>query len=536
MANPAPVLSGLKRYKGKWEEQQVAHLLRRTMFGSKKEDLDHFLKKSPKKAVRELIRTEYPLPGPPVNNYNDDKYTDPEITPGTDWTVSLKYDGMNNGRRRNSFKSWWFGLMVGQERSIREKMVLFWHNHFVTETNTVDNALFCYRYNVLLRRYALGNFKELVKAITTEPAMLRYLNGYANTKKAPDENYGRELQELFTVGKGPGSHYTEADVKAAARVLTGYTVNYKTFTSSFDPNRHDEGDKQFSSFYDNRVIRGIKGKEATAELDEMVDMIFTREEVSRFICRKLYRYFVYHTIDEPTEQNVIGPLAKLFRKKDYEIQPVLESLLTSQHFFDPANYGSMIKSPVDLTVGLCREFNIAFPDASEYVDQYGFWEQVRNQTAGLQQNIGDPPNVAGWQAYYQEPEYDKLWISSDTLPKRNLFSDRMVNGGFSRNGKKIGVDPVQFAASLPNPEDPDKLIAGSVRALCSIDLPPEELQFIKTSILLSGLVGMAADHYWTNAWQAYHDKPDDKGVHTTVTNKLKSLYRHLMELPEYQLM
>jgi uncharacterized protein (DUF1800 family) len=536
MANAAPVTSGIRRYKGKWEQQQVAHLLRRTMFGAKKEDLDYFLTRSPKKAVRELIDTDFPLPDPPVNSYNDNKFTDPEIGTGEDWTVSVKYDGMNNYRRKNSFKSWWFGLMTGQDRSIREKMVLFWHNHFVTETNTVDNALFCYRYNVLLRQHALGNFKELVKAMTTEPAMLRYLNGYANTKKAPDENYGRELQELFTVGKGPGSRYTESDVKSAARVLTGYTINYKTYTSSFDPNRHDEGDKQFSAFYDNQLVRGIKGKAATGELDALLDMIFSREEVSRFICRKLYRYFVYHTIDETTEQHVIEPLAKLFRKKDYEIRPVLESLLSSRHFFDPANYGSMIKSPLDLTVGLCREFNVAAPAGADFVDHYTFWEQVRNQTAGLQQNIGDPPNVAGWQAYYQEPEYDKLWISSDTLPKRNQFSDRMVNGGFGRNGCRIGIDLAGWAAGLPGPEDPDRLIEGSVKALLSVPLPPEELSFMKTSILLQGLVGMAADHYWTNAWQAYRDKPDDKTKANVVTNKLKALYRHLMDLPEYQLM
>src|SRR5262249_44557533 len=155
-----------------------------------------------------------------------------------------------------------------------------------------------------------------------------------------------------------------------------------------------EGDKQFSPFYDNHIIRGMKGKEAEAEVDQLVDMIFSREEVSRFICRKLYRFFVYHQIDEPTEEHVIGELAKLFRKKNYEIKPVLEALLTSQHFFDAANYGGVIKSPVDLTVGLCREFHVPFPPASEYVDQYGLWEQVRNQTAALQQNIGDPPNVA----------------------------------------------------------------------------------------------------------------------------------------------
>ena len=536
MAEPAPVTSGVRRYKGEWKQAQVKHLLRRTMFGAKREDVDYFLKKSPRKAVRELLRTDYPLPAPPINNYNDDKYSDPDIPPGTDWTGALKYDGMNNFRRKNSFKSWWFGLMLDQDRSLREKMVLFWHNHFVTETNTVDNALFCYRYNVLLRNYALGNFKALVRAVTSEPAMLRYLNGYANTKKAPDENYGRELQELFTVGKGPGSHYTESDVKAAARVLTGYTLNYKTYTASFDPNRHDPGDKQFSAFYDNHVIKGIKGKEAESEVDQLVEMIFSRDEVAAFICRKLYRFFVYHTIDETTEREVIKPLAALFRKKNYEIAPVLEELLCSRHFFDTANNGAMIKPPVDFTVGLCREFGLSFPNAEDCEEQYGLWEQVRNQAAALQQNIGDPPNVAGWQAYYQEPEYDKLWISSDTLPKRNQFTDRMVNGGFARNGKKIGIDAFAFASGLPHPEDPDQLIADSVRALYSVPLPPEELQFIKTSILLSGLVGMASDHYWTNAWAACQTKPEDKANRNAVTNKLKNLYRHLMELPEYQLM
>ncbi len=536
MANPTPITSSIRRYKGEWKQAQVAHLLRRTMFGATREDTAYFLKKSPKKAVQELVRSIYPMPTPPINSYNDEKYTDPDIAPGADWTVAPKYDGMNNGRRKNSFKSWWFGLMAGQDRSLREKMVLFWHNHFVTETNTVDNALFCYRYNVLLRTHALGNFKELVRAITAEPAMLRYLNGYANTKKAPDENYGRELQELFTVGKGPGSHYTESDVKAAARVLTGYTLNYKTYTAAFDPNRHDQGDKQFSAFYDNHVIKGMKGKEAEAEVDELVELIFSREEVSAFICRKLYRFFVYHTIDETTEQEVIKPLAALFRKKKYEIGPVLEELLMSRHFFDTANYGSMIKSPVDFTVGLCREFGLSFPNAQDCEEQYGLWEQVRNQAAALQQNIGDPPNVAGWQAYYQEPEYDKLWISSDTLPKRNQFTDRMINNGFARNGKKVGIDPIAFAAGLPHPEDPDQLIADSVKALYSVALPPEELQLMKTSILLAGLVGMASDHYWTNAWVACQTKPEDKANRNTVTNKLKNLYRHLMELPEYQLM
>ncbi len=196
----------------------------------------------------------------------------------------------------------------------------------------------------------------------------------------------------------------------------------------------------------------------------------------------------------------------------------------------------MIKSPVDLTVGLCGSFKCLFPAASGYVDQYGLWEQVRNQAAGMQQNIGDPPNVAGWQAYYQTPEYDKLWISRRYVTQTQPFSDRMINNGFTRNGKKAGIDVLAFATGLPAPEDPDRLIADSVQALLAIPLPPEQLQFIKTSILLSGLVGMNSDHYWTNAWQACSNNPEDKTNYNGVINKLKNLYRHLMDLPEYQLL
>jgi uncharacterized protein (DUF1800 family) len=176
----------------------------------------------------------------------------------------------------------------------------------------------CYRYNILLRQYALGNFKEMTRAVTMDPAMLKYLNGNANTKKAPDENYGRELQELFTVGKGPGSHYTEADVKAAAHVLTGFRIENKSLPDIhgvFDAGRHDENDKQFSDFYQNTTIKGRKGKEGEMELDDLLALIFSQPEVARFICRKLYRFFVYHNIDEETEKTIIEPLAELFRKK-----------------------------------------------------------------------------------------------------------------------------------------------------------------------------------------------------------------------------
>jgi uncharacterized protein (DUF1800 family) len=530
--------SGLKKFKGRWTMDEARHLLKRTMFGASKADISYFTAKSLRNSLKELLDDDDIIPQPPVNNYNDDKYTDEEIQPGQTWITAAKVTGMNSGRRRNSYKAWWLGLMLNQKRSIREKMVLFWHNHFATETNSVDNPTFCYKYNILLRQYALGNFKEMVKAVTLDPAMLKYLNGNASTKKAPDENYGRELQELFTIGKGPGSHYTEADVKAAAKVLTGFRIENKILPNShgiFDSSRHDEADKQFSAFYKNTLITGRKLKEGEAELDDMLNMFFAQEELSKFICRKLYRFFVYYKIDDTTEKNIIEPLAKTFRKNDYELKPVLKQLLASRHFFDIANRGGMIKSPIDFTVGLCREFNILFPGIEDYVNLYGLWNNIQTTAAQMQQNIGDPPNVAGWPAYYQEPQYDKIWINSDTLPKRNQFTDRMINSGFARNGKKIIIDPYIFAQSLPEPGNPDTLINDSVQLLYSMDLPDKEKKYMKEGILLSGLQGMMSDHYWTDAWNKMISKPDDNANKKDVMNKLRNLYKYLMNLPQYQL-
>jgi uncharacterized protein (DUF1800 family) len=521
----------------------LVHLLKRSMFGASQEDIQHFHSKKIKKIIKELVNQDETAPLPPVNNYNDpdtkkaeeNYFFDDEVPEGQTWINATTYNGKNNGRRKNSLKSWWYGLMINQDRTLREKMVLFWHNHFATEANIVDNARYLYQHNALLRRNALGNFKTLVKEVTIDPAMLKYLNGYASTKKAPDENYGRELQELFTMGKGPDSHYTENDVKAAARVLTGYRIDNKTFSAVFDAGRHDEGDKQFSTFYNNTSIKGKKGPAGAEETDELLTMLFAQPEVSKFICRKLYRFFVYHTIDAATEKNVIEPLADLFRKKDYEIKPVLEALFASQHFFDAANYGAMIKSPVDFTVGLCREYGLQFPDTGNFKDEYGIWEQLRNQAAAMQQSIGDPPNVAGWQAYYQDPQYDKLWISSDTLPRRNLFTDRMVNNGFVRGENKFVIDTVAFTKGLTDPGNPDKLINDAINRLYNTDLAAADKSFIKSSILLSGLTGMQSDHYWTDSWNTYLKNPGDKKNAEQVVKKLKALYKYLMNRPEYQL-
>ena len=301
--------SGLTPYSAEWNKKLATHLLKRTMFGAKKADIDYFKNKTMSEAVSELINTAIPAPNPPVNNYSSTN-ADPDIAAGATWVnaPSAGASGTISNNRRYSLQSWWLGLQINQARSLEEKMVLFWHNHLVTEYPGLDPR-HLYTYNVTLRKNALGNFKTMIKEITLNAAMLVYLNGNKNTSGAPNENYGRELQELFTMGKGPNSLYTESDVQAAAKVLTGFSYNNTTFKYTFTSSKHDSSNKKFSAFYGNTIITGRTGASGEFELDDLLDMLFRQEELSKFICRKIYRFFVYYQIDDTIEANVITPLA-----------------------------------------------------------------------------------------------------------------------------------------------------------------------------------------------------------------------------------
>ncbi len=532
--SPSGIQGGIDEYKGEWTTTQISHLLKRTMFGSSPDDIAYFKTKTVSQAIDELLLPQ-PLPAPPLNFYDTVDYKDPQgIKLGETWVNAAYGDGTVNGRRRASYKYWWMLQMANQKRNIYEKMVLFWHNHFATEINDIDDARYVYRHNTVLRRNAMGNLKDFVKQITLDPAMLRYLNGRLNTKNAPDENYGRELQELFTVGKGTGSKYTEDDVKAAARVLTGYNYNGTTITYTFNLNNHDTADKKFSAFYNNTVIKGgTTAATGEKELDDMLTMIFNAEEVSKFICRKLYQYFVFYDITPSVEKEVIEPLAKIFRDNKYEIKPVLSALLKSQHFFDANVYGSVIKSPLDLILGTLREFNVVFPSSTDFVQEYyNLFGDITRQGQIMQQDIGDPPNVAGWPAYYQQPFFYEIWVNSDTYPKRNQFTDTFITSGFTRNGKKIQLDVVAFAKKMANPNDPNKLIAQSLEILYKIPVTSELIQQVKKDILLSG---QSTDYYWTELWDAMIAKPNDANTLNMVTTRLRSMYKYLLALPEYQL-
>ncbi|MEO5685602.1 MAG: DUF1800 domain-containing protein [Chitinophagaceae bacterium] len=533
----ARTMSGLTPYSGPWDKEAVIHLLKRTMFGASLADTAYFSGISMSQAVDELLNPIAGLPAPPLKDYDTTGSDKPDnnIAPGTTWVNDYNNDGAIEDRRMNSFKKWSIGVMINQDRSIREKMTLFWHNHFATESISAEDALALYKHHSLLRSSVLGNFKTLVKAITLDPCMLRYLNGYLNTNTAPDENYGRELQELFTVGKTNNPNYTEDDVKAAARVLTGWRVDFTSTTSSFNAARHDTGSKQFSSFYNNTVIAGRSGATAgNAELDDMLDMIFSKKkEVAEFMVKKIYRWFCYYTIDAAAQTNVIEPLALILQNNNWEVKPVLDALLKSEHFFDALNRGCLIKSPLDIAVSLCREFNVVFPDvATDYAGAYNMWEFIRWQAALNNQNFADPPSVSGWPSYYQAPQYYELWINSDTLPKRNQFTDIMVYNGYTRGSDSIKIDAIAFAKQLPNPGDPNALMADSLAILYRVPLSDASKNMIKTNILLSG---QASDYYWTNAWNTYLSNPTDMMAYQTVYTRLRDLYRYFMNLAEYQL-
>lgn len=532
----APPNGGLTAYSGAWTENEVIHLLKRTMFGAAKADIDYFKTRTFQQSVDELLNPTAPLPDSPLKEYTTPTNAttpDTNVTQGSTWVLDPSIDGTVNSLRIFSFKKWWMGVMINQDRSIREKMLLFWHNHFSTESLVVGNAQFVYSHYLLLRTHALGNFKSLTRAVTIDPAMLVYLNGERNTKNAPDENYSRELQELFCCGKGPDSLYTEADVMAAAKVLTGWKNDALTLSPMFVPQRHDATNKQFSSFYNNTVIQGKTGATAgDEELDDLLNMIFTTQEVAKYICRRLYRWFIYYDIDDTVEATIITPLANLFRTNNYEIKPVLDVLLKSEHFFDALAKGCLIKSPVELVVGACREFNVAFQPSTDYVSNYGLYNYLVNWTANMQQNIGDPPDVSGWKAYYQAPQFYEVWINSDTLPKRNQFTDIMVQTGYTFNGKRIQIDGAEFAKTLSDPGDPNKLIDDITRIIYRIDLSAASKEQLKTDILLGG---QSSDYYWTDAWNLFMSTPGNTANTNTVKSRLRELLKYFMDLSEYQL-
>ncbi len=521
----------LTPYTGSFGTPELRHLLRRTLFGCSNADLAAFSGQSLSQVVTSLLNVPTAASAPPLNAYQAFQ-VDPDCGLGATWingtTLNSALSGSLVYERYKSLRSWWIGNIINQDRTIAQKMLFLWFNHIPTDfQGNVDDPIITYKYLELLRQYSLGNFKAMVLEISKSPAMLMYLDGRYNTKWGVNENYARELQELFTIGKDLPAYYTEDDVKAAARCLTGWKINDTTRTSYFDNSLHTTTNKVFSAFYNNTTIVGVNSATAgDTELNALLNMIFANNEVANYVVRKIYRHFVYYKIDSTIETNIIIPLANTFRSNGYNILPIMQELLTSQHFFDAQSVGCYLKNPLDFVLGFIRTFGVNTTNA-DLVNQYKNWNYFYDRCNEQDLNLGFPPNVAGYPAYYQAPNYHELWAIPDNLRDRHNFINTFVSSNY--NG--MFFDMLAFTNSIPNASDPNALIDAVLTMSHTIDSDTALKTSLK-AILLNNLVG---DFYWTTAWSNYVANPANTSNTNTVKTRLKNFYKAVFTMAEAHL-
>jgi uncharacterized protein (DUF1800 family) len=392
--------TALHPYAGPWNRRLAAHLLRRAGFGGSPADVDRLTSLGPAQAAATLVRfADAPAETPPLLQpqlvappgfYGKDAMMD-------DTTVARRksFQMQNNVIRRENLialQTWWLERMIATPTPLQEKMVLFWHGHFTSspEKGTTEQELLAQ--NQLFRSYALGNVRELTLHVSQDPAMLRYLDNNVNVKAHPNENYARELMELFTLGIG---NYTEQDVRESARAFTGWNFRRNpddTGTFFANPRQHDNDPKTFLHQTGN------------FEGSDVVRIIFAQPACARFFATKLLAFFVY---DDP-EPALVDQVAALLRQHDFELRPVMATLFASNVFYSPRAYRALVKSPVEFVVGTHQLFNVAT------VGRPGL-----GALRAMGQVLFYPPNVKGWDG-------GAAWLNSQTVLTRENFANAIA--------------------------------------------------------------------------------------------------------------
>lgn len=534
--------------------QKATHLLRRATFGPQLQDIQTFSNLTASAAFQQLI---VPQTGPDLPI---------DFLTGTDWvSPNTKHPDRFTNTISEFTSAWWIENMRVSGANLTERMVWFYHTHFPIIISRVENIpQFSLDYIRLLRFYALGNYKELAKAFCIDNAVLIHLDGHLNIKGVPQENFGREFLELFTVGKGPQvgpdnyTNFTELDVKALTKLLTGWGFD-STF-QTIDPvtnlptgkvkgnattaSQHDISNKQFSAAFNNAVIQTseVIGGNASVqavydELDDVIDLIFNSSHTAKNICRRIYREFVYFDITPEIETDIIEPLAAILAQNNFEITSVLEVLFVSEHFYDldsaptsDNNIGAIIKSPLDLLVGTIRLFELDVPDqATELESHYDLYGQLLHQLDLKGLKFFEPYDVAGYDAYFQVPDFQRYWISSNYLANRYKFAELLVNGFTnSTNTVLLKLDFVQFVRDkCTDPSNPTLLMQELMAWMIPIELTTERFDYFKDTILLDQLSTIN----WSIEWNNYINSNDD----TNVRIQLERLALAIMQSPEYQL-
>lgn len=533
----------LDTYTGNWSAKEARHLLKRTSFGITQTITEEAVSLGLSATINKLFEVKT-LPNTPLKYELDEDVNDPDVNYGETWVNAPAYPDLPTSQERNkvfrarnrSMYAWSFLQMQDAEISIREKLTLFWHNHFVSE-NTNPHREFLYMN--ILRNNALGNFKELTKQITIDPNMLIYLSGSQNTNTAPNENYSRELLELFTIGKGDAidngdyTNYTEDDVVQMAKALTGWRVRGITheegLISFFSNWKHTKDSKTLSHRFNNAIIT----ENGEDEYKDLIDKVFEQDECSRFITRQLYIWFVNAEITAEIETNIIEPLAKVIRDHNYDIAPALKTLLSSDHFFE--NTFCMIKSPIDLMFSATKSLMASAP-TNTIEEQYNFALTLYLACTDLNQSIFHHPDVAGWKAYYQAPLYYKSWINSYLLPKRLDYCRILVTGGdLLIDNKKYTVPPLvpvlEITAGITNAQDPNVLVTELANQLFNYEIAEEQTIALK-DILIPGL----PDFEWTVEYTDYLADTSNVSLTLSVDKKLRGLIAVMVQMSEFQIM
>lgn len=373
----------------------AAHLFRRAAFGANSRQIAEAVQQSPGEVIAELVRGGAELEDEQAAS---DTFARTVLATGNPQQLS----------------AWWLYQLLHTRHPLKERMTLFWHGHFATSAEKVTDAAAMLGQNRLLRQFALGDFRHLTQEISRDPAMLIYLDSVTNRKLHPNENYARELMELFTLGEG---NYAERDVQELARCFTGWEIRGGRFR--FNRFQHDTGDKT------------ILGKTSPFSDGAAIDWILDQPQAPRFIVSKLFQTFI---CDEPAPTpDLVEPLAKELRQNDWKIAPTVERILGSQLFFSPLAVGRKVRSPIDLSVGILRALEGS-------VNTFQLAADLRQAGQGLFY----PPNVKGWDG-------GRTWINSGTILERaNLIGRFLVDEKTRFGSAKLRDYSVKLGLESPH--------------------------------------------------------------------------------------
>jgi len=466
-----------------WNEDRVRHLYSRACSGASLDDITAGLAMSPVALVDKIV---------------DDAIAVPEMeTPS--WSTNI--ENLFNPHAVELYSYWMEKGM--SEGGLRSKMMLFWTNHFVTQTSILGYyGRSLWPYFSINWANSMGNFQTFTKLIGKSFPMLRYLDGYINNAANPNENYGRELLELFTLGEGNG--YTEDDIVEAARALAGWRISYSTAEGAItDP-------YLYTPWVDNndKTIFGVTGN---FDFDDVHDLIFQERgtQVARFICGKLYSQFIYQ---EP-DQTFVNALAEIF-KVDWDIANVLRHLFKSEHFMSSDAMGTLIKDPVDSLMGIFRNIGVkevtnsagaalAHPSSAYHLGIYPYYSD---------QSLFNPPNVAGWQRH-------RNWISQSNFVNRKYWSEVMINRIYSPGWNQFLNSVVTLTNNSDNPLYISEML---LKHFLSVDVGLERT--IQAEIIFKGDV--PSNYFEDGTWDL---------AYPGVTSQLKALVTWIVQQPEWEL-